>query len=148
MGADNSLDVGGHRVALVGESNPYGADERWALYCNPKGSAGYNLRIILGMTEDEYLMAFDRTNLCKGDWNLSVARMAAAAIRAPRAVLLGARVASAFEVPFQANKIVMLGSGRSGLMLYHPSGLNRVWNNPDEVRAAREAARRYLEKSP
>lgn len=93
------------RPLLVGESNPYGSDPRFALYPLPERSAGGRLcRLVLGMRMAEYLRAYDRANLCDGRWSAPTARSEAARLATTRAapiVLLGARVASAFALDFE-----------------------------------------------
>jgi hypothetical protein len=62
------------RVVLVGESNPYGADPRYALYPLPPQASGGRLARILGLSARQYLRAFPhRVNL------LTTARWAAPA---------------------------------------------------------------------
>ncbi len=130
---------------LVGESNPYGSDPRYALYPSPSGCAGYNLaRKILGMTEDDYLESFDRANLCVGKWSVPPARRAANLIKTlrPRCILLGAKVNLAFGmafVPFVSAIEERQGVSVQMLVLPHPSGLCRLWHNPSFVERARRA---------
>ncbi len=126
-------------VALVGESNPYGADPDFALYPAPDGCSGQRLCcLILGMRRREYLEAFERVNLCAGPWSLSEARRRAADLlgEGGRFVLLGRKVADAFGVPharpFSTVDEVLL-------CLPHPSGLCRSWSEEGAVRRAREA---------
>lgn len=140
------------RVVLVGETNPYGDDEAYALYCWPVGSSGHRLRRILGVDEDRYL-AFRRRNLCAGPWSIAGARSAAArlyvevgelALRGgptPTVLLLGARVAAAFSC-FTLHGLGRsrglgtlrawgLGSDLPGMATWialpHPSGTCRSW---------------------
>lgn len=149
------------RVWLIGESNPYGADPRYALYPLPKHASGGRLARILGMGEDEYLAAFERRNLLTGDkWSAPRAREADATLlrdTAPgdRLVFLGTKVAAAFGVDYKTHlcepsRLVMGpdAKGRAALIFYvvipHPSGLNRAWADPalaPRVRAAVEQLR-------
>lgn len=132
---------------LVGESNPYGADPKFALYPAPDRSAGHRLATqILDMDRRRYLQTFDRVNLCAAGWSLVEARQRARQITRERdflndapdgagrsravVILLGAKVCSAFGVPFapftedttHGDPCVRL------LVLPHPSGLSRLWN--------------------
>jgi hypothetical protein len=121
---------------LVGEANPYGADPYYALYPLPENASGGRLARILGLSESQYLRLFDRRNLCPMEWSAPVARAQAENIRAEgreHVVLLGAKVARAFGfdyAPFTGSKHFYL--------LPHPSGLCRVWNEPDAVQRARQ----------
>lgn len=130
------------RVLLVGESNPYGADPRFALYPEPPGCAGARLCAILGMTDREYLRTFDRWNLCTLVWSNRSGRQAALRLTAGSRVLLGARVAAAHGVPFAP--FTMQGPCGPGvcacgrwLILPHPSGRSRLWDAPGAADRAR-----------
>lgn len=121
---------------LVGEANPHGANPEFALYPLPEHAAGGRLAAILDMSRSTYLRAFRRVNLCPRRWSMRDAREHAAGIasreRGP-IVLLGRRVAEAFGFgaapPFSAQGQFYL--------LPHPSGLNRVWNDPRAAERAR-----------
>lgn len=125
---------------LIGDNNPYGADPEFALWPSPEGSAGWRLCVvILGMGRTAYCDAFERRNLLEqSKWSAPAARIAAAAMReemkgAP-AILLGAKVCKAFGydfVPF------MRCEREPFVLLPHPSGLCRLWNDPASIRRAR-----------
>lgn len=144
---------------LVGELNPYGSDPRMALYPRPRLAAGNRLRLHLGLTDRQYLDLFDRANLCVGRWSAGAARDKAwelfgegYRLGRPAIILLGRKVTDAFRgsiikdaysnameacaEPFRvldavAPKIVLLP---------HPSGRSRAWNDP----MARDKARALL----
>lgn len=133
---------------LVGELNPYGGETRHALFPYPKGSAGHNLcNKVLGLTRREYLKRFDRVNLCSGKWGNYAAQQAALTIKwsepNPRnVVLLGVRVARAFGYdypPFTS----MLAKGKNFLILPHPSGLCRIWNERGSYARAQKFLREH-----
>ncbi len=132
------------RPLLVGESNPYGSDPYFALYPSPEGCAGHRLCcVVLGMRRADYLDAFDRVNLCAGRWSLREARRHAKELRTWPApiILFGARVTHAFEFgPFEpftmADPFTVADSGKT-LVLPHPSGLCRTWNEPGRFAQAR-----------
>lgn len=140
------------RVWLIGENNPYGPDPRFALYCEPPHSAGGRLRrLILGMTERDYLRSFERRNLLAQDrWSAPAARAAAAALRAQmtaedRVILFGRRVFDAWSAaqwwrwrPFEAY-LMDSAPHEQVLALPHPSGLSRAWNEPGAFLRARQA---------
>lgn len=133
------------RVLLVGESNPYGVDPRYALYPAPAGSAGAHLcRGILGMTAYEYLRTFERVNLLTGPkWSAPWARQAAEALTAKHRVLLGARVAAAHGLefkPFTTARDPAWDGGWLAVVLPHPSGRSRLWND----KGAADHARRLV----
>lgn len=142
------------RVFLIGEHNPYGSDPRFALYPEPTHSAGGRLCRLLGMQSGAYLHAFERRNLLTlARWSVPAAREAANRVRAElregdALVLLGARVSSAFGYPFaplaEHRGLVHGAVGYEVLVIPHPSGLSRAWNDPamgPRVRAAVEALR-------
>lgn len=131
------------RPLLVGEANPYGADPYFALYPLPEHASGGRLARILGLGEKRYLDAFDRRNLCPTEWSMRVARAEAALIMAAPArpvVLLGAKVARAFGLPYRP-----FTRSAHLFLLPHPSGLNRIWNEPGSVHRARELLAPLLE---
>ncbi len=126
---------------LVGESNPYGADPDFALYPAPAGCSGHRLcHLILGMTEDTYLDAFERVNLCEGPWSMRVARKRVEEILATpaRFVLCGRRVADAFRVGFSPFSLEVTRRGVF-CVLPHPSGRNFLWRQDGAVALARKA---------
>lgn len=137
------------RVWLIGENNPYGPDPRYALYCEPPESAGGRLCYrILGMTERDYLRSFERRNLLAQDrWSIPAARTAAAELAlalqpSDRVVLLGRKVFDAWRprslkpwAPFEIRDDYFL-------LLPHPSGLSRAWNDPSAIGRARDAVLR------
>ena len=67
---------------LVGETNPYGGADEFALYPSPPGCTGHRLcHLILQLDADEYLERYDRANLCVGKWRIADAREAAVGFR-------------------------------------------------------------------
>lgn len=138
------------RPLLVGEDNPHSSDPADALLPTP-GTAGGNLcRRIMGLTEEEYLLGFDRANLCAGRWDAKEAAERAKEIADDDSreaiVLLGAKVASAFRAAFGCRLEPFRFYGRPGsrrvyVYLPHPSGRSRSWNDPAAVSRAREALR-------
>ena len=138
---------------LVGESNPYGTDPRYALYPHPERSAGGRLCwIVLGLEPRDYLLRFDRQNLCAETWSLAEARRTARLAAEGRGpadpiVLLGARVCSAFRVPyapFTADRYalrILDGAEKTLVILPHPSGRCLTWNDPTSFERARAVLR-------
>lgn len=132
---------------IVGESNPYRPDRYFALYPVPAESAGGRLcRKVFGMREAEYLRSFERVNLLSAPkWSVPAARKEACRLIAgeisPYApvVLLGAKVFAAFapwmgvdgEQPWAP-----FAWRHRYLLLPHPSGLSRAWNEPGAFRRA------------
>ena len=147
------------RPLLVGEVNPYGANPDYALWPYPEGASGDRLcRLIMGLGPDDYLRRFDRVNLCSGRWSVRTAREVAGTILLTRRdgplVLCGRRVCEAFRVSFAPSTVravvwndtlrtfhldVWTGSGWPLVVLNHPSGLCRAWNEPGAVEVARGA---------
>jgi hypothetical protein len=127
---------------LVGESNPYGSSPAFALYPSPQGCTGHRLcHLIMALDEDDYLERFDRANLCVGKWSVPKAREAALALSLKHddgvIVLLGAKVCTGFGLPFRPFEAV----GPNRVVLPHPSGLNRMWGEPDAFERARAVLR-------
>jgi len=139
------------RPLLVGELNPYGADPKYALYPLPEHSAGGRLcAAILGLSRLEYLRRFDRVNLCVGKWTMAEARKTAKSIRGDGSlfpggertvVLLGRKVATAFDLGVHPPFSVVKGLASTYVLLPHPSGLCREWNTPGAVDKARSTLR-------
>jgi hypothetical protein len=126
---------------IVGESNPYGGDDYYALYPAPDGCSGHRLCCrILGMDPDAYLEVFGRTNLVRGPWRIGPARERAKQLwEDPTAgpfILLGAKVCAAWDIPFKPFEVF---DGGTTLVLPHPSGINRMWGIPGTVEKARAA---------
>jgi hypothetical protein len=142
------------RVLLVGESNPYGSIPEFALWPEPEGCAGWRLcHTILGMERGEYFRTFDRVNLLDYvRWSAPAARRMAAALTHDRRILLGRKVAEAHGirewVPFRIHTITTpLVPFCHLLTLPHPSGRNRMWNDPLNVAKALTAVADFLEKT-
>lgn len=132
---------------LVGESNPYGSDPSFALYPLPERASGWRLcKLVMGLERGAYLRAFDRVNLCTGKWSMGEARDKAQEIRDSRRkapiVLCGAKVSEAFGMdfyPFTVSDTFDLHGMhvRRFVVLPHPSGLSRAWNEPGAFDRAR-----------
>lgn len=132
---------------LVGESNPFGSDPYFALYPAPEGSAGWRLaqEIFRFQFRKTYLESFERMNLIQlppnANWSAPAAREAAARLEplwvGRRVVLLGTRVCAAFGFP----NVPPFTSKRryevDYFFLPHPSGRNRIWNDPASIEKAR-----------
>ena len=127
-------------LLFVGELNPYGSDQHFALYHLPRHASGNRLREILGLSDVAY-SKLAKVNLCTGRWSMPAARTAAGGLMLMHyrvIVALGAKVRAAFDGPacFETQR-------RAGLTLIafpHPSGRNRAWDAP----GARECARALL----
>lgn len=135
---------------FIGECNPYGRDQRYALFPHPRNSTGWRLcHLVLGLERARYMQVFERRNLLPDPrWSNKRARAAAAAVLEEAGphdtlVLLGVRVARAFgivQAPFSVH-LVPGGGGRVAALIPHPSGLCRLWNEPGAYERAREAVR-------
>jgi hypothetical protein len=126
---------------------------------------------VLGLYRVDYLALFSRTNLIRGTkWSAPLARRAAREVaictRGAPLVLLGAKVCAAFGVPFAPFETLdfgeplkaagcpelpggLLGSGwypKRMVILPHPSGLSRAWNDPSAVQRARAAVDELIEE--
>lgn len=139
-----------NRPVLVGERNSKTGDARLALYPEPANGSGGRLMEILGLGRRAYLTLFDRVNLCGTEWDLPAAGVSAAGLRSRRLVLLGSRVCQAFGVPFEP--FAVLDVDLRAVVLPHPSGRCRVWNDLRSAARARRAVgllvpELHLEKS-
>ena len=146
------------RVILIGEQNPYGSDPEFALYCYPSGCAGYRMRRILGLPQDQYL-ALHRKNLCDGEWSKEQAKKRVWELLSPDApwrvmVLLGRKVTEAFEkvalddVPLVAFSTRPCCPGMTLVSLPHPSGRNAALWNPKARDRARQILRELVPELP
>ena len=141
---------------LVGEANPYGGDPEYALYPLPLRASGDRLcTLVMGLERRDYLDRFDRVNLCPERWSAPLSRKNAEIIQRERAggvvVLLGSKVCAAFGFEYKPFTVTERWYGHGGaapaaagsstrfVLLPHPSGLCRVWNEPDAFRRARAA---------
>ena len=141
---------------LVGEDNPYGTDPRYALYPMPLYSAGGRLcHEILQLSTKEYIKTFDRVNLCSEKWSLKEARGKAFDLLVTRGVgqhdhfvLFGSKVCKAFNQEFKPFESVIFPTGPAREVLLtilpHPSGRNRIWNEPGSIEKAREMLHRLM----
>jgi hypothetical protein len=129
------------KVVLVGEQNPYGGDPYYALYPAPDGCSGHRLcNLILGMYRRDYMRVFDRVNLCSGDWSVREARESAKLLRGRKLVLCGSKVSQAFGVKFDPFFVCH----EFGLVILpHPSGLCRIWNDAGSIQRARSAVAEF-----
>lgn len=145
-------------VWLVGMNNPYGSDERYALYPEPRGAAGDRLcRVILGMDMRDYMRSFVRRNTMKGNWRLSEAKVSAASVfrelpPGTTVVLLGQQVWEAWKAviptrlpgapswaPFLTKRDQV--GDLTFITFPHPSGLSRAWNDKSNISLARSTLR-------
>jgi hypothetical protein len=117
------------RPLLVGEDNPYSRDPRYALYPEPEHSAGGRLcRLIMRLSVKDYIRGFERANLCAEDWSIREARDTARDLCATGdrvLVLLGKKVCAAFGVDYLP--YTWLSTAKT-VILPHPSGRSRAWN--------------------
>jgi hypothetical protein len=146
---------------LVGESNPYQTNARMAMHFAlhpdpPHASGGRLCFFVMGLDAETYLRSFDRVDLCHPKWSLPQAREHAQALVSARSeidviVMCGTKVANAFGVPFNPFTITQgvhvdgiyrpCQFGPRVVVLPHPSGLNRMWHEPNAVERAREVLR-------
>lgn len=154
------------RAVFVGEVNPYGPRDGFALYPDPPNCAGWRLcHRVLNLTDAEYLHHYARGNLCTGKWTAEAARVAADVLQRQWVgfdeqrtaagsllhpwgtpfVLLGRKVAAAFGCaaqPFTSARCPT--HGRLLISLPHPSGLCRVWaTRPGAYDSARALLRGF-----
>ena len=105
------------------------------------------MRALLDLTDAEYLRRFRRTNLCVGGWDAELARAAAAKLvaRESRLVVLGARVSAAIGVSYSPFEQFAVEKCKV-LVLPHPSGKCRAWNDPAASERARSSVLSFDEE--
>jgi len=145
------------RIFLIGELNPFRSDPYYDLWYEPRTSSGNRLRLILGLTDDEYIAPpFVRRNLlARRAWSLPAAREAARELlgsevnQGDALVLCGGKVSAAFGFDFATHLLVPTATGgRAVLVIPHPSGLNRQWHvagMKERVRTAVTALRASID---
>lgn len=148
------------KALLIGEMNPYGSNPRHALFHLPERATGHRLQDrILQVSAYDYYRNYDRMNLCVGKWSIKDARLVASIVRkryfeSRVIVLLGAKVCSAFGLEYEPFAVyrrrtsyhpVWWASGapwpRTYVVIPHPSGLNRLWNDKKMYDRARRVLR-------
>jgi hypothetical protein len=139
------------RPLLVGECAGRHYVPGLPLHTYPPGAAGDRLSRILRMDHVEYLRTFDRVNLCDRTWDSARAYCRAMALmdgRHRKFVLLGRRVAKAFGVNTNlVLTVVQLHPGprsAEALLLPHPSGRCRYWNDEMDRARARVALNEFI----
>ena len=130
------------RILVVGEDNPHGADPRMALYYLPRQASGNRLRLVMGLSDRDYLRHLERVNLCAGRWSTPEARARAAELldgRYPVVILLGSKVRAAAGIAVLPRPCswIRFTSGVIAACLPHPSGRCRYWNEPQAILEAR-----------
>ena len=132
------------RPILIGQNNPVSLKPGHELYPLPKGCTGNRLWQMLaertGATMRQYVDAFERRNLVVAQrFDRQVAKANAALIYAElwgsgrTVVLLGQEVVRAFGIPPVLLHPQVIG-GTTWRQIPHPSGLNRWYNDAENVR--------------
>lgn len=139
---------------IVGEAPGPATHARLPMFPTPAGSAAGRLLALSGLTAGQYLGAFFRRNLfysyteVEKGWSVTAARAKAADVRRwisetgnLRVLLLGERVAAAFDVPVWTRTVEQIPGDVTVefAAIPHPSGLNRAYNDP-KSRAGAQAA--------
>ena len=127
---------------FVGELNPYGGNDRHALFPVPVGSSGHRLQSLICRLHRSTYIDLPRYNLCAGEkFAMKEARLRATTIppRHPGSpiVLLGGKVRDAFNVD-GPSLTIQRAHDLVFVLLPHPSGLCRTWNEPRAYERARE----------
>jgi len=139
------------RGMLIGEAPGPQGDSRLPLFCDPPGCAGDRLRRYAGLSPQDYLGRLRRVNMCRElPWSSDRARVQRKLIvdwlkcrdnflnDIPlRVVLLGNKVARMWDLESADFRCGWI-EGVDVVAIPHPSGLNRVYNDPEnELRAGR-----------
>jgi len=133
------------RPILVGEAPGPNTDPYRPLNCDESTSAGGRLRDIMRIDRDQYNMMFDKINLMplKPDrWSIPESREKADKLMRflynRDVFLLGKRVAHAFGM-MERQFFDGLHCGQTVLYVVpHPSGLNRWYNDAENVEISRQ----------
>ncbi len=135
---------------LIGMNNPHSTDPDFDLFPRPAGVAGHRLWCMMAEAADgyfptwEYVKAFDRVNLVRGEWSRPAATLKAGTMLANGVglnrpvVLLGNEVVLAFKRGGMNLEDVALFKwvGPSKAFPWrvahipHPSGRSHTWNDP------------------
>jgi hypothetical protein len=115
-------------------NNPYGNDPRTALWPDPPGCAGWRLWKMLeqetGATKRQYIKAFERENLCVGQWNMEEARSKMFQLIVNNGhlnfILVGNDVWRAYS---SSPKPLPFTWSHNVAWIPHPSGRNRLYND-------------------
>lgn len=134
------------KIVLVGQArNPRGGS-----FEPLDGASGRRLSALAGMDHAAFLERFERVNLLEeGEpgkpFDVRAARERADVLREQwqgrKAVLLGRGVAAAFRLvsdDYQWFKPIEIPPGLEVVVMPHPSGISRWWNEADNVASARE----------
>lgn len=138
------------KIVIIGMNNPESDDPAHALWTQPAGCTGHRLWRMAtartGISEEQWLAATDRRNLCIGEWDLRRAWAQADAwreeLRSRTVLMLGVEVMLAMResgIGTPGSEHLMYFHWREDVdwcLLPHPSGLNRVWNQHVHVVAA------------
>ena len=144
------------RPLIIGEAPARTGDPRRPLL----GRTGSRLAALCGLALQDYARTFARVNVLerwpgkagKGDaFDLPEARQRAALLRrrfvgGRLVVLLGRRTARAFGLD-SAYLLPLRLSCATVVVLPHPSGINRWWNEPENVRRASRFLRRVAKEA-
>jgi uracil-DNA glycosylase len=144
------------RPLIIGEAPARTGDPRRPLM----GRSGSRLAALCGLDLQDYARTFARANvlerwpgkLGKGDaFDLPTARLRAALLRrrfvgGRLVVLLGLRTARAFGLPAAYLTPARVACANV-VVLPHPSGINRWWNDPENVRRATRFLRRLAREA-
>lgn len=124
------------RPVLLGMHNPLSDHPKLALWPEPRGCTGWRIWQMVGCSKIEYIRGFDRRNLLDSEgWMTAAARSRAQDIwptlEGRRVVLLGREVASCIGLPAGDWLLPEIDvTGREWRVVPHPSGRNRLYNDP------------------
>lgn len=124
------------RPVLLGQCNPLSDSPLMALWTDPPGCTGWRLWQMVGGTQEAYIRGFDRRNMVSGRmFNFAAAKAAAPKIwrslEGRRVILLGTGVRMALRL--DATRWLLPhrdDTGREWRVVPHPSGSNRLYNDP------------------
>lgn len=149
FGYDGEMQVSPSGL-LVGECRGPNTDGRTPLFPYPCFSAAGRLMQYAQMTPSDYLGRLERVNQCADEWSEEEAAVRLRQILSwlmtqsptPRVLLLGRRVHRTWSVSSPANfgSEIWMSDGLALQIAWiaHPSGLSRVYNDPDtRVKAGR-----------
>ena len=120
-----------------------------------EGRIGKRFAKLLQITPEQFAADFERVNLnylplSSFDYE-EAARRADSIIRNKeirKVVVCGQRVCGCFWLPFLPLHTKIRGGRKAYFILPHPSGLNRWWNDPENVVRAGESLRTFVYGKP
>ena len=163
------------KTILIGIAPARLGEEGQPLSALASQSTGRKISDMLGVSPTDYMMRFDRINVCPfpqtstivpKEWTAAAENLAGSILRNRRVILLGSNVVECFGIPRRLyeylewcerpiSRSVGVAGFRAGRMtlpfswavLPHPSGRNRWYNDAENAERARLFLRAEMERT-